>query len=812
MIENFKIRAKDLPYATKRDIIKSYIGRENIFHHELKILLENIYPNSYVEILQGAEEKGKDIVVRRKNEIGKYNHISCVVKAVDKLSGSATGKTAELVLQIQQSFKTKAQLKDIHEEVIISEVYVINTGTISGGAKRNILELINEPAYRNNITFFDIEKLIELFEEHYPEFYFNKDLQIFFKDRVEKIEKFLIEDKQLKDFIAPQIKRFEKTKRELLAQQNRQNDLVSISEQLFGHKETFESFTKLIIEKKAQKIILTGEAGAGKSVLLYKIILEFINKFLKENNIQSLSEQKDFSLPICVKAIDLKNGNVDMIEEIIETFYSDSRDNKIKTIIIDGIDEVSREYRKSIKKKIEAYIALKNTNISVVFSSRTNFSIIEEFEEYMHYELMPYEIKQATEFIKKMAKEQSILVTNLEDSLRKLEGQIPFYPLALRLLIEVVEKHKEIPASITVLYSKYIGIMFGEFEVSTELDKLFEPRMKKDFFSNLSYEVFFKKNKVKISFLEFQSFVYDFCIKHSFIEDKEEFIDNIKRISILKIEEDVYFSHKSFLDFFIATYFKENKDELVDDKMFDRIFDLYSFEEQWEEVVFFYFGLKTKINKSEFLKLKESIDRIDNDFDKNINIFHLGKLAQYAWMTDNVFKEEIIEESMKISLNLKENFHQMFKGTFDMEIPKILSSISVLQMIDLCYSSAFLRGETKKLIENVANTSNDEAELYFSTMYILKNSHALGNEFININLKNIIPKIKKIDNLENRVLLTVLIDFFDEKGKIMLDKDLDKEITKQVRKYQKIYPDIFIKILSVKKNGFQKLRKQLEKK
>ena len=181
MIQDFKIKARDLPYSTKRDIIKSYIGKENIFHNELKILLENIYPNSYVEILQGAEEKGKDIVVRIQNNFGNYEHIAFVVKALEKLTGSASGKTSELVIQIQQAFKTKAQLKDIHDEVSISKVYVVNTGTISDGAKRKILTLIDETTYRNNLHYFAIEDLIKLFEEHYPEFYFNKDMQLFLK-------------------------------------------------------------------------------------------------------------------------------------------------------------------------------------------------------------------------------------------------------------------------------------------------------------------------------------------------------------------------------------------------------------------------------------------------------------------------------------------------------------------------------------------------------------------------------------------------------------------------------------------------------
>jgi hypothetical protein len=809
VLENFKIRAKDLPYSIKKETIQSYIGKENMFHHELKILLENIYEDSYVEILQGAEEKGKDIVVRTKNNFGVYEHIAFVVKAFDKLSGSASGKTTEIVIQVQQSFKTKAQLKDIHEEVSISKVYVVNTGTISDGAKRKILALIDEPSYRNNLNYFAMEDLINLFEEHYPEFYFNKDLQTFFKDRIEKIENFLIEDKKLTYFIEPQIKRFNKTKNELLVQQNSENDLKLIGEQLFGHKETFHSFLELITEKKSKKIILTGEAGAGKSVLLFKIILEFINKFLKLNSIKSIEEQSNFSLPVCLKAIDIKNSKLDGFEQIVETFYSSSNDNTIRTIVIDGIDEVSKEDRLKIKEKVEAYIILKDKTITTVFSSRTNFTILEEFEDYIHYELMPYETKQAIEFIKKMASKQSILVENIEKSLLELEGQIPFFPLALRLLVEVVEKHKEIPASITELYNKYIGIMFGEFDISTEIDKLFEPRIKREFLSNLSYEVFFTKNKVKINYQEFKIFLDAFCQKHSFINDKNEFIENIKRISILKIENDeVYFSHKSFLDFFIANYYKDNKEELLDEGSFDKLFSLYSFVEQWEEVVFFYFGLKNKINKSEFKKLKDSINSLENNFDKNLNTFYLGRLVQYAWMTDSDFKKEIISNGMITSLDLKDNFHKIFKESLDMEIPHILSSISMFNMIDLCYSSSFLRNETKILIENI---DDNESKLYFATIYILKNSSSLGNEFINKSLKKIVPLIQNTKDLENKVLLTMLIDFFEQKGRIELDDELDKNIDKQIRKYKKRFPEVFKNILTIKKNGFKNLRHELSK-
>ena len=812
MIEHLNIRARDLPYQIKKERILSFIGKENLFHKELKKLLERIDPEAYIEILQGPEENGKDLVMRIKDKFNEYQNTAFVVKAIEKLSGSASGKTRELGMQVLQCFKIPAKLEDIYERVTISKVIVVNTGTISGGAKDKILEpILSNASLKNNVEFFDLERLIELFTEHYPEFFFNEELQTFFHERLEKIEKFLIEDKKLKYFIDPRIKKFEKTKKELIAQQNNQDAVKLIAEQLYGHSETFHSFLKLVTESKQKKIILTGDAGSGKSVLLYKIVLEFINLFLKENSLKLIEEQDNFSLPVCLKAIDLKNGVLDDLEKTIETFYSKTKDNTVKTIIIDGVDEISQECREIIKKRVEAYIELKDRNINIVFSSRTNFSILESFDDYIHYELMPYEARQAIEYIEKIAKKQSILVTNLEQSLRELEGQIPFYPLSLRLLVEVVEKHKEVPASITELYKKYIGIMFGEFDVSTDLDKLFEPRIKKEFFTYLSYEKFFLQNKVKINHDDYLEFVESFCNKHKFITDKKLFIENIARVSILKISEDeVYFSHKSFLDFFIAMFFQENKEELQEENKFDELFKLYSFIDQWEEVVFFYYGLKTKINKTDLKKLRSNIDVLEDQFDKNFSNFYLGRLIQYAWMTENTYKEEVISNAMNISLDLKENFHEMFKSSFEMEIPRILSSISMFQVIDLCYGSSFLRNETKQLIET--NSLDSDGVVYFSTIYILKNSLLLGNDFVNDNLKRLIPKIQEMPELENRVLLTMLIVFFEKKGKIELDADLDKDISKLIYKYKKAFPDVFQRVLSVKKKDFKSLKSKLEKK
>jgi hypothetical protein len=179
-------------------------------------------------------------------------------------------------------------------------------------------------------------------------------------------------------------------------------------------------------------------------------------------------------------------------------------------------------------------------------------------------------------------------------------------------------------------------------------------------------------------------------------------------------------------------------------------------------------------------------------------------------MTEKSFVDEIISNSMKLSLDLKNNFYNLFKESLNIvEIPHILSDIGILHLIDLCYSSSFMRENTKSLIEKI---DGNESEIYFSTIYILKNAKLLGKDFVNINLKNILPKIKEIDNLENKVLLTTLIDFFENKGKLELDDDLNKEIDKLINTYKKNYPILFQKLFSIKKNNILDLKRNLDKK
>ena len=166
-----------------------------------------------------------------------------------------------------------AKLNDKNETVTISDVCIVNLGTITQGAQERILYEIKEAPYKNNTEFMDITRLINLFEQYYPEFFFNGSMESFLLDRIEKIEEFLGDNNDDEYFIQPNIKKIMRSRQELIISDNDKNTLNRIGEQIFGKKETLDSFLKILMSKNKKKFLLTGDAGSGKSILVFNLCL-----------------------------------------------------------------------------------------------------------------------------------------------------------------------------------------------------------------------------------------------------------------------------------------------------------------------------------------------------------------------------------------------------------------------------------------------------------------------------------------------------------------------------------------------------------
>lgn len=731
-----------LSVQQKKQILKGY--SETDMHKELKILFDNIFKDkAHVYITHGKNEFGRDLII---SEIGalKNRNTSVVVK-MDKLSGSATDKaTQEIRMQVEQCFEYDFPVKDAKEHLKTDYVYIIIFGEISTNANTNLDITLKH--YKDRYKVFGISEIFELFDKHYSGIFFGASGFEALNKKYDELEEQLYKkNKLLKNcYIEPNLKSYSKSKQELIAllgSTDHKKNSEAFSNSVFGKKETLYMLMERLISSR-MNILVDGNAGSGKTVFVIKLVQLMIKHTIHSFNLNKKKFQDNIiRVPIIVKATDLKNGNIDKLEEIVNSFYISSA-IKIEPnlLIIDGLDEVSTFDRNNILEKAKEYSTEKLC--SLMFTSRKNSTIKNLLSNFNSYELLEFETSQVINFIRNMLKGDDELIKNLLKGIEQLRNQIPMYPMSLALLIEIAQTQKEVPASISELYTRYMDIVINANSYDTSITVLFEAHIKYEFLEILSYELFYKNNTTSIDKKVFNDFLEFYKNEHSHITSVEDFLHEISRISILVISDNnVEFLHKSFLDYFIARHFISQSDCMPTEEH-QIIYKLY-YSALWEDVTFFYFGIKRKISRlqidrilenspileSEILQSNEQIQLIDT-----LSKFQFGKLMQYAWNTSDVDKKYAISISADISLELKNKMVQFHRDSLDMELPTIVSDASMLHLIELSHISKFIEtpieiilNETITYLENCERTEFEtnnkaQANFYFCSLYIIVNA------------------------------------------------------------------------------------------
>src|SRR5690606_15420240 len=160
----------------------------------------------------------------------------------------------------------------------------------------------------------------------------------------------------------------------------------------------------------------------------------------------------------------------------------------------------------------------------------------------------------------------------------------------LQLLIELAESHREIPASVTELYDRFSDQVLGRFDKDKGIEVLFEYFIKKRFLANLAFNEFFGKDRLSIPRDELDQYLVDYAALYGWEPSRLDlFVLEVERSGVLEVRDTVEFSHRSFLDFYVAYYLFENR-EVIDD-LDTCVADAF-FNDVWSDVAFYYIGLR----------------------------------------------------------------------------------------------------------------------------------------------------------------------------------------------------------------------------
>ena len=576
--------------------------------------------------------------------------------------------------------------------------------------------------------------------------------------------------------------------------------LVQSSDTTVDFKESLEAvwnrkklpFSELkSILSKQKPVILIGDPGTGKSAAISKLAIDMMKDVYK-SAVSKKDKTEKCSIPISITARHLLDSATS--QDLLDSYFEGEEVSKnilVKALLVDGLDEVNSSVRSEVIEKSKQFA--EEFGCSLVLASRKVDIVKITPVGFEKLELLPFGAGQALALIEKLNSKKEVLSV-LRKGLERIKTQIPMVPLSLILLIDIVEEHKEVPASVTELYERYNDSVLGRYDKNKGIEVLFEYLVKKRFLSSLAFHEFIQKSLVEITRQTFDEYVDQYGAKYDRDEDYlRKFIGEIERAGILQIgEETVLFRHRSFLDYFAGFFAYDRHDEIDDLNQF--VVDKY-FDDDAGETSFFYIGLKRAISDK---LLNKILDHENSSLVYDLDKILIGHLLQAGWDSETKTKSLGIEKALRYTQIAKPKFYAFAEKDGWVQ-PKLMSDLLLLVACEFSLRSGFLDTELLKIYNKYKGEKTEEFFFRLSIFWVSK-PYLEANE-IKSQIENLLNEISTSVTLpdDEKVRCTMILGFIDSR-----DKVLTKPIRKKIDKIYDQYPRELYKLLpdNLKKNKY----------
>jgi hypothetical protein len=757
---------------------------ETELHGHLKSLFEKMQPDYTVEVTHGVAEYGKDLVIVKRDKFaaqvvgivvkrgdikGKtVGHVEDILSSVERAFKTGTPRElAEIESQMRQAAELGAELKATFAELRVTDVYVVIAGTISVSARKRLKGQLHVP-----IQVFDLTWLVDNFTDFYPQVFFDGRAQNYIQSEIERLQRtpwMSQKGRNLTDYyVDPTFMSCD------IPIDLNLDHLAALAEL---RRFPFQKLPDIITQKG--HVLILGDPGSGKSAALAKMALDK----LRVASTQLRAGQRnapELRIPVFLTARELLS--IRSAEELLTLRLKDPRvvpeGARIDCLLVDGLDEIPRKDRLTALQRATELADSQKCSV-VVASRRVSDVQAVSNGNYARYEILPFGTGQAIELFKHLAS-SSIMLEALTEGLQRIQLQIPLFPLSLLLLIRLVEQEKEIPASITELYTDFLDIALGKFDPDKGIQVLFEYHMKEDFLAHLAYGEFFEKDRLAIPREDFDSFLDTYVVDLDINREKlQDFLTDLERAGILDLKDEVEFKHRSFLDYFTASYIYGHREEI--EHLHDRIVQIY-YEGFWEEVAFFYVGLKMELNDDLMSKLLQHEHVTLSDLVLRLLI---GRLLQAGWKSTSSVKRRGIDGAIDVAEPIYTSFLEVCRKR-DAVFPSIYSDFLMLSLVEASFSSNFLKTQLADLFAQCISRNDDRA-LSRSILFLWAEQRLMTPG----ELRGAVEQCSKLLSgvraflPAERARYLWLLKLIGRK-----DRELEQLITKKLKRLTKVHPDV----------------------
>ena len=704
-----------MPLAREKKIeLLQSIRDENFFRKEVMIPLFRNMEN-FIRVVDhhGPNEKGTDIVLIEEATFGGYRYTSVILKTLPINNRTDTRKDRETAANVLNQIALAAtagyQCNLAKRKVDFQSILVVTNQTISNTAQEMFNTAKNHGV--NDIRHLQQSDLIDLIDKYLPNFYFyhsgaNARIAAALQQKCEQlsdlqnIPQFTVRERALVDvFVKPQLRRIESR----WVEGQRKNEII------------VETPDEVIAKK--DRLLIIGESGSGKSVILRETVLRLLAQNTRDNTAQ---------LPLLIKAHDLaRAASADFdtaISEVVQHYYNlpdfdlASAVNSAKiTLLIDGLDEIHNvQQRERFRGQIIEFGA-QHSDIRVVVTSRRTQDLTDftNLPSYDRWEILPFNFTQARDFVEKWFRDHvdssRRLLTALED--HNLLSRLPNTPLVLTLLAILYDSddYREIPSNLAELYTMFLDLLLGKWSLDRRVETMHSAPIREYLAMEIALEMHTAK-RLSITQEDFAAVVRRIETERGIPLDIEALIcDFTEQTALLVTNEksELEFRHLSFQEFLVGlAVYKRGIQSTVE-------FLIKNFEDSWwTKVLYFYCGLKSDTPEV----LRGVIERVPTmELPKQItSILELGYLVQASYFTAIETRIDVIHEALIL-------FHQQISEVTDISIdeqklPSGVVYFAFVYWLSMQYSSRMLQPHYRKVFDELVNQENKNPETTFAML------------------------------------------------------------------------------------------------
>lgn len=311
---------------------------------------------------------------------------------------------------------------------------------------------------------------------------------------------------------------------------------------------------------KYEKILITDNAGMGKSTLMKKIFLD------------SIDSQKGIPILIELRRLSKDKKVLDEIQEQINALEKNF-DNSLLLellneggfiILLDGYDEIPLSDRETVTTDIQSFITKASRNLFIL-TSRPE-SALKSFGDFQEFRIEPLKKKEAFELLRKYDKQgpvSTLLIKKLDDTDMTNISEFLTNPLLVSLLFTAFQHKQTIPFKKHIFYRQVYDANFESHDL-TKGDSYTHDKYSKleiDDFHRVLRHVGFSclKDNQRIEFSKDEILVLInkaklFCVDLTFNES--DFLQDLLSTVPLFTQDGNYFrwAHKSLQEYFAAQF------------------------------------------------------------------------------------------------------------------------------------------------------------------------------------------------------------------------------------------------------------------